>query len=171
MIRRQLAVVLALLPLAGACRPSDTPLRPEAASPAPDPGLSASAGRDLAGPARPLGAMTMHCFENRLPDGSVLSFSYAATGGRVAGILECAFAQKDGAHGTFRGRIDGGVITALWAHTIEGSDQVQEIVVRVEGDRAVKANGELTQGLDQVLRLKDPGAAAFSESFTRVRCD
>ena len=54
---------------------------------------------------------------------------------------------------------------------MEGSDQVQEILVRVEGDRALKANGELTEGRDRVLRLKDPAAAAFNESFTRVRCD
>ena len=48
---------------------------------------------------------------------------------------------------------------------------MHEILVRVEGDRVLKANGELTERRDRVLRLKDPAAAAFNESLTRVRCD
>jgi hypothetical protein len=171
MTTRQLAVVLALLPLAGACRPADAPPKPSAANPATASGSPAASGRDTAANEPPVAAMAMHCFENRLPDGSVVSFHYAHTGERVVGILDYAFVQKDSAHGTFRGRLDGGTITALWAHTVEGSDQVQEVLVRVEGDRALKANGELTEGRDRVQRLKDPAAAAFNESFTRVRCD
>ena len=115
--------------------------------------------------------MAMHCFENRLPDGSVVSFHYAETGERVAGILDYAFVEKDSAHGTFRGRIDAGTITAVWTHAVEGSEQSQEIIVRVQSDRAIKANGELIEGRDNVLRLKDPAAAAFNESLARVRCD
>ena len=155
MTTTQLAVVLALVPLAGACRPAGAPPKPDSASPASASGSPASSSRDTTALEPPLGAMPMHCFENRLPDGSVVSFHYAQTGERVAGILDYAFVQKDSALGTFRGRIDGGTITALWAHTVEGSDQVQEILIRVEGDRALKANGE---------------PATFNERFTRVRC-
>ena len=171
MTNRQLAVVLALLPLTGACRPAAAPPNANSANPASASGSPAASSRETAALEPSLAAMTMHCFENRLPDGSVVSFHYAETGERVAGILDYAFVQKDSAHGTFRGRIDGGTITALWAHTVEGSDQVQEILVRVEGDRALKANGELAEARDRVLRLKAPAAAAFNERFTRVRCD
>jgi hypothetical protein len=46
-----------------------------------------------------------------------------------------------------------------------------EVLIRLEPDRAVKANGEPTTGADGVLRLKERSAATFNERFERVQCD
>jgi hypothetical protein len=112
----------------------------------------------------------VHCFESRLPDESVLRFQYTEHGGGITGVLDYDFAEKDGAHGTLTGQRDGEVITALWTRTIEGVTETQEVRIRIERDRAVKANGELVGGTDKVLRLRDPEHAIFNETFDRVRC-
>jgi len=39
---------------------------------------------------------------------------------------------------------------------VEVSNQAEKIVIKIEGDYAMKANGELTEGKDKVLRMKDP---------------
>ena len=104
-------------------------------------------------------------------DGSVLRLQFTDNEGEVVGILDYRFKEKDRAQGTLRGRREGDMITALWTHMVEGVTQTQEVLIRLQSDRAVKANGELVQGLDQVLRLKDPAAASFDESFTRLACE
>jgi hypothetical protein len=171
MSRRRLAALPAILLLAGACRQAGAPPPPASRS-APAP--AGSRAQETAGARSvepPLAAMRMYCFENRLPDGSIVSFHYAADGERVFGILDYAFVEKDNARGTFMGRRDGDTITALWTHRVEGSVQVQEVLIRLDTDRAVKANGELAAGPDGVLRLTHPADAAFNETFARVRCD
>lgn len=101
----------------------------------------------------------------------MLSFQFTDYDGGVVGILDYAFKEKDSAHGTFSGRREGDLITARWTHTVEGATQTQDVLVRLESDRAVKANGELVEGPDGVLRLKDAAAAVFNEAFARVQCD
>ena len=112
----------------------------------------------------------VQCFESRLPDESVLRFRYTEHGGGITGVLDYDFAEKDGAHGTLTGQRVGDVITALWTRTIEGVTETQEVRIRIERDRAVKANGELVGGTDNVLRLRDPEHAIFNETFNRVPC-
>jgi hypothetical protein len=110
------------------------------------------------------------CFENRLPDGSVLTFRFNQRGNRVEGVLDYTFAEKDGAHGTFAGNRDGDIIRALWTYTVEGSQQSEQIMVRIEEKQAVKASGELVEGPNGVLELKDPEKATWAEVFPRVAC-
>ncbi|MCW5922110.1 MAG: hypothetical protein KIS77_07205 [Saprospiraceae bacterium] len=114
---------------------------------------------------------TIQCFESRLPDGSVLKFQYSELNTEVGGVLEYDFAEKDDARGTFKGKKEGDIITAIWTHTVEGQTQSQEIMVKIEGDKAMKANGELESGQDGVLRLKDKATASWSETFERVTCE
>ncbi|GAB4496714.1 MAG: hypothetical protein OHK0019_28950 [Saprospiraceae bacterium] len=124
-----------------------------------------------AAPAVPKAKFAVNCFEQRYPDGSVLSFQYTEYYEDVVGILDYSFAEKDGAHGTFKGKKNGDVITATWSYVVEGSNQTEEIMVKIEGDKAVKASGELVEGKDKVLRLKDATNATWAETFTRVQCD
>lgn len=113
----------------------------------------------------------VHCFENRLPDGSVLSFQYTEYYDDIVGILDYSFADKDGAHGTFKGKKDGNLIAATWSYTVEGSEQTEEILFRIEGDKAMKASGELSESEDGKIRLKDPASASWDETYSRVQCD
>lgn len=143
-----------------ACNQSEKPAAPTAEKPA-----------EPAAPAVPKAKFAVNCFEQRFPDGSVLSFQYTEYYEDVVGILDYSFAEKDGAHGTFKGKKNGDIITATWSYIVEGSNQTEEIMVKIEGDKAVKASGELKEGKDGTLSLKDPAKATWVETFTRVQCD
>lgn len=113
----------------------------------------------------------VHCYEQRLPDGSVLSFQYTEYYDDIVGILDYSFAEKDGAHGTFKGQKVGNVITAVWDYTVEGAQQQEEIMVKIEGNKAIKASGELVEAPGGLLKLKDPAGASWVETFDQVACD
>jgi hypothetical protein len=162
---RRGAVLGATIAVAGAAFACRAP-----ASPAGTSTTAAPAAADQSAGSR-RATLAVHCYETRTADGSVFSFQYTDYVGEVVGILDYAFHEKDGAHGTFRGRRAGDLITARWTHTVEGTTQTQEVLIRLEGDRAVKANGDLAEGPDGVLRLKDSAAAVFNEAFARVQCD
>lgn len=147
-----------------ACKPADKPAGPSTATPPASPEAPAPT-------ASPKATFPVHCFEQRMPDGSVLSFYYTEYYEDIVGILDYTFAEKDGAHGTFKGKKEGNIITATWSYTVEGSNQVEEIMVKIEGDKAMKASGELEEAKDGTLKLKAPGQAKWEETFTRVQCD
>ena len=44
---------------------------------------------------------------------------------------------------------------------VEVSNQAEKIVIKIEGDYAMKANGQLTEVKDKVLRMKDPPPPLF----------
>lgn len=113
----------------------------------------------------------VHCYEQRFPDGSVLSFQYTEYYERIVGILDYSFAEKDGAHGTLKGTKDGDLITATWSYTVEGSNQEEVVLFKIEGDKALKASGELMEEADGTLVLKDPTTATWEETFKQVECD
>jgi len=106
-----------------------------------------------------------------MPDSSVMSFHYTEYYDDIVGILDYSFAEKDGAHGTFKGTKDGNVITATWNYIIEGSNQVEVVMFKIEGDKALKASGELEETPDGKLKMKDPTTATWEETFLRVECD
>lgn len=140
-----------------------TPEKPASETPPPAAPPAASTS--------PRAKFPVNCFEQRLPDGSVLSFQYTEYYDQVVGILDYTFAEKDGAHGTFTGKKEGDIITATWSYVVEGSSQREEIMVKIDGDMARKASGELVESKDGVLRLKDAASAEWQETFTRVQCD
>ncbi len=100
-----------------------------------------------------------------------MSLQYIEYQDEVVGILDYAFAEKDGAHGTFRGKKEGEMINAKWDYMVEGATQSEAIMIKLEGDKAVKASGELVEGKDGVLSLKDATKATWAETFSRVDCD
>ncbi|MFN8304922.1 MAG: hypothetical protein U0U46_20735 [Saprospiraceae bacterium] len=113
----------------------------------------------------------VHCYEQKLPDGSTISFQYTEYYDDVVGILDYSFYEKDGAHGTFKGKKEGNLIKATWNYLVEGATQSEEILVRIDGDKAAKASGELMEGKDGTLMLKDPATATWEETFLQVQCD
>jgi hypothetical protein len=146
--------------LLAACEPAQQPAAPAATNtPA------------QAAPVTNKAKFAVNCFEDRLPDGSVLSFQYTDYYDDIVGILDYSFAEKDGAHGTFKGKKEGNIITATWNYMVEGSNQTEEIMVKIEGDKAIKASGELVEAANGTLKLKDAANATWAELFTRVQCD
>ena len=146
--------------LLAACEPAQQPAAPIATT-TPTP----------TAPVTNKAKFAVNCFEDRLPDGSVLSFQYTDYYDDIVGILDYSFAEKDGAHGTFKGKKAGNIITATWNYVVEGSNQTEEIMVKIEGDKAYKASGELVEAADGTLKLKDAAKAEWVELFSRVQCD
>ena len=77
--------------------------------------------------------------------------------------------QKDGGHGTFKGKKVGNMITADWAYTIEGSNQIETIVFKMDGDKLMKGEGELVEKGDKLVP-KDASKLKFTEVYKRVDC-
>lgn len=121
--------------------------------------------------ASPKAKFPVHCFEIRESDGSVLSFQYTEYYDEIVGILDYSFYDKDGAHGTFKGTKEGNLITVTWSFTIEGSEQTEVVLFKIEGDKAFRGYGELTEGEAGTMVLKDPAKVSWDEAFTRVQCD
>ncbi|MCC6461000.1 MAG: hypothetical protein IT260_11050 [Saprospiraceae bacterium] len=122
-------------------------------------------------PAVPKAKFAVHCFEQHLPDSSVFSLHYTVYYETIVGILDYTFTDKDGAHGTFTGTLTDNVISATWNYSIEGSEQTEEILIKIEGDKAYRGYGELQEGKDGHLTLKDPSQVKWEDAFTRVQCD
>ena len=113
----------------------------------------------------------VHCFQSVRADGSTVSLQFIEYVDAVVGIFDYAFEDQDGAYGTFTGTLADNVINAEWSYAIEGAQQIERILIRVDGNRAYRAHGELVADESGELSLKDPGNPAWSESLSRVSCD
>lgn len=90
--------------------------------------------------------------------------------GQVSGTLNYRFWEKDGAYGTIKGSMDGEDIVAEYDYTIEGSNQLEEVRFRLDGDKLLRQQGELIELEGGKLVLKDPQHAPYNEVFTEVSC-
>lgn len=109
------------------------------------------------------------CFEQRMDDSSVFTVSVTEKEGRVKGDLSYQFHEKDSASGTYEGVKEGDHYRIVWDYTIEGSNQKEEIIFKIEGDKWRRMNGELVEK-DGILVLKDTATASYNETFMKVPC-
>lgn len=77
--------------------------------------------------------------------------------------------QKDGGHGTLKGTKKDNMITADWSYMIEGSNQIEEVMFKMEGDKLMKAEGELDDKTGRLV-IKDKSKVKFSEVFNKADC-
>jgi hypothetical protein len=91
------------------------------------------------------------------------------TGNDVAGDYHWHPYQKDGGHGTLKGIKKDSIITADWSYTIEGSNQIEEVVFKMEGDKLLKAEGALEDKSGRLV-IKDKSKMKFSEVFNKANC-
>lgn len=157
---KNILFVLSGFALLAACTPAEKPAATAVAPTAP-----------AAAPAVPKAKFATHCFEQHLPDSSVFCLYYTVYYDEITGILDYTFTDKDGAHGTFKGTMNDNLITATWDYVVEGSHQTEDILIKIEGDKAYRANGELKEDKDGRLSLKDPSKVNWDEVYTRVQCD
>ncbi|MEM6318237.1 MAG: hypothetical protein AAF960_11250 [Bacteroidota bacterium] len=90
-------------------------------------------------------------------------------GNKVTGTYDWIPAGKDSGRGTLSGTIADNIITALYDYTIEGSNQQEEKVFRLEDNQLVEKRGELHE-VNGVLKLKNPETATFSAVLPKVDC-
>lgn len=92
---------------------------------------------------------------------------------QVSGTQEWLPKQPDGhgAHGTISGiHSGGGIMRVLFEYTIEGSEQSEEQVLKLEGDKLFIGEGQLKEDPKNSSRLKlqDPGKVAFKKVLKKI---
>lgn len=74
-----------------------------------------------------------------------------------------------GAEGTLTGTVEDGLITAVYQYLIEGSEQSEEVIFKLDGDSLLIGEGELVEGEGGLLKLKSPDTVTFEMALTRVK--
>ena len=99
--------------------------------------------------------------------------SLTIEGDKVTGTQNWLPKQPDGhgAHGTISGIITGGgIIQVLYEYTIEGSDQSEEEVLKLDGDKLFIGEGQLLQDPknETCLNLQEPKKVVFKKALTKI---
>ena len=90
-------------------------------------------------------------------------------GDQVSGTQAWNPKEGHGARGTFSGTIaDGGIIRVVYEYTIEGSEQAEEEILKLEGDKLYIGEGELVETKAGRLKLKEPNKVVFKKALTRI---
>lgn len=91
-------------------------------------------------------------------------------GQEVSGRQTWEIPDTHGTEGSLKGRReDGGILRLVHRYTIEGSDQAEEVVYKLDERGLLLGEGELIEDRDGVLRLKDPGKVKFTKTLARVQ--
>ncbi len=77
--------------------------------------------------------------------------------------------EKDGGHGTFKGKKTGNMINADWTYMIEGATQTQEIVFKLDGDKILMGEGELVEKGTKLV-YKDAAKLKYTDVYKKVDC-
>ena len=97
--------------------------------------------------------------------------SLTIEGEKVTGTQTWLPKQPDGhgAHGTISGIItSGGMIQVLYEYSIEGSDQSEEEVLRLDGEKLFIGKGELQDAGNGRMNLKEPNKVGFTTALKKV---
>ena len=109
------------------------------------------------------------CFEQKL-NKDITTVKLIINGDAVTGEMNWTPWEKDGASGTLKGKKIGDEIIADYDYMIEGSNQSEEKIFKLEGDKLLVKVGELMDGKNGKLIMKDPAKARFSETLIKVKC-
>lgn len=110
------------------------------------------------------------CFE--LKEGKdITTVKLIMKGDEITGEMNWTPWEKDGAVGTLKGKKVGDEIVADYDYVIEGSNQSEEKIFKIDGDKLLIKEGELIEGKDGKLIMKDPTKAVFKETLVKVKCN
>jgi hypothetical protein len=111
-----------------------------------------------------------YCYEYRVGQ-DVTTVNLVVTGNNVTGEMNWLPYEKDSGRGTLQGTRTGNEISAIWTYVIEGSNQTEEVMFKVEGEQLLRKTGELVDANnDGNLKMKDPASAAYTETYAKVTC-
>lgn len=91
-----------------------------------------------------------------------------ADGEKVSGTKAWQPKGEHGARGYLDGIVNGDVIQVLWTFEIEGSEQSEEMVLKLDGEQLFVGKGELVEGGNGRMNLKEPNKVAFTTSLKKV---
>lgn len=107
-------------------------------------------------------------FENATPE-ETLRISLSFEEDKVYGMQIWELREAHGSRGSLQGTAeDNGLLHLKHEYTIEGSDQTEEVLYKLEGDQLLIGEGELEESGGGILKLKDPGKVQFTKSLKRV---
>ena len=110
------------------------------------------------------------CFQMIEYKKDITSCQLTIEGDKVTGFYDWTPDQKDGGHGILiNGVKKGDMITADWRYFIEGSDQTEEVILKLEADKVTKMTGELVEKGTKMV-LKNPAKAKAGDVLKKVDC-
>ena len=117
----------------------------------------------------PAAESTTGCYIRAVGRDTTFANITIAPDGTVTGSYDWAPHEQDGAHGTLAGKKESDRLQLIYDYTIEGSNQQQEMVMRMAGDQLFEGEGELTEDEGGVLKLKDASKLNW-KPFLKVAC-
>jgi hypothetical protein len=108
------------------------------------------------------------CFEEKVGK-DLTTVRLTIEGNKVTGNMEWLPWEKDQARGTLLGEKKGNEIIADYEYMIEGSNQLEEKIFVLEGDKLLVKSGEL-EDKNGKLTLKDRTKATIGQTLTKVAC-
>jgi hypothetical protein len=116
----------------------------------------------------PTAATGTSCYEMRFKK-DVTAVELTIKGDDVSGFYAWEPYEKDGGHGTLKGKKTGDQITAIFNYMIEGSIQSEEVMFKMEGGKLLKSTNELVDK-KKVSVIKDKTKMKWGETFTAADC-
>jgi hypothetical protein len=116
----------------------------------------------------PTAATGTSCYEMRFKK-DVTAVELTIKGDDVTGFYAWEPWEKDGGHGTLKGKKTGDQITAIFNYMIEGSIQSEEVMFKMEGGKLLKSTNELVDK-KKVSVIKDKTKMKWGETFTATDC-
>ena len=89
-------------------------------------------------------------------------------GEKVRGTKVWQPKDEHGARGYLEGIVNGDVIQVLWSYEIEGSEQSEEMVLKIDGDKLFIGEGELVEAGNGRMNLKAPNKVGFTTFLKKV---
>ena len=108
------------------------------------------------------------CFEEKVGK-DLTTVSLTIDGNKVTGSMEWLPWEKDQARGTLVGEKNGNEIVADYEYMIEGSNQLEEKIFVLEGDKLLVKSGEL-EDKNGKLFIKDKAKAVIGQTLLKVAC-
>jgi len=108
------------------------------------------------------------CFEEKVGK-DLTTVTLTIEGNKVTGKMEWLPWEKDQARGTLLGEKKGNEIVADYEYMIEGSNQLEEKVFVLEGDKLLVKSGEL-EDKNGKLVMKNPSKATIGQTLVKVTC-
>ncbi len=110
-------------------------------------------------------------FESTTPEG-ITRVVLVIEGDQVNGEQYTLIPEVHGTQGSLRGSKGAdGLLRLRHDYAIEGADQSEEVLYKLEGDQLLLGEGELTEGEEGRLKLKNPAKVEFTKTLQRVKVD
>lgn len=99
-----------------------------------------------------------------------ISFELTENDSEIKGNLTYAFAEKDKNSGSFKGKLNEGILLGQYTFQSEGTESVREVAFKVVGDKLIEGYGDLNE---DGTTFKDVANLNFTSKMPLIKtnCD